>query len=724
MKLQACHKCGAQFDVSSFAQGQQFTCGSCGAVLVAHQAGGPARTPGAGRAPGGGRTPGQGRTPQGRAPQGRKPQGGGGRAPAAPGRKPGGRAPKAPGGGRRTAVRGGPGAPSRGPQYQPVQRGGAQQSKAPSRGGRAPAAPRGGGRAAPGRGAPARGGPKKPNMLPIVGGIALVLIIVVVVVMGGDKGGDTDPQANNQQANNQPVKPVQPEVPADTLAAIQKDYRNDEPATEKEFRAIINRVKALADGGGETGKTFLDKVFKDGVEGGQLINNEEARTALGYKKFYYAIPEIYRGYPFIKAVETANRKTWYGPDENDEYELALIAKQRTEEHVAKLESDHSYRAGDQIRANVKNLPVLRDYNFETYWAKPFLICYASNDNLSMFDLMQKSKSERKKLEEKLAKKRKRWELVLKEKGLIMQQLYDKFLDEYQEKLGLGRLEDPWGGKPDYKPAFRSYRDGLPMIIWIFDNREAWSRYHNEVVKKPIPPTAAGYFTSETGWVFLYDEKENPAARQFEIGKNLHEGTHQMQYWFNVQLLKWQRKNIKFRQDWLGEGLAEYYGSASMDKKRNLKFHGINVSRLKEAKAMKAGLEKANRKYPIFPLNRMIQFNYYYQMQAWGAQQWNLDPGAVMGLFYQQSYAFVHFLHRFEDGKYKKKFDLFFDQFLRRGAGEFEGTRVFRQAFGFMEDEDWEDIQAEFEKYLMDLIAMDLSPYSKRPPAKDDWGDDK
>ena len=31
-KLQPCPKCGAQFDVSAFAQGAKFTCGACGAL--------------------------------------------------------------------------------------------------------------------------------------------------------------------------------------------------------------------------------------------------------------------------------------------------------------------------------------------------------------------------------------------------------------------------------------------------------------------------------------------------------------------------------------------------------------------------------------------------------------------------------------------------------------------------------------------------------------------
>ena len=34
MKLQACTKCGAQFDITPYQPGEQFTCGSCGEVFA------------------------------------------------------------------------------------------------------------------------------------------------------------------------------------------------------------------------------------------------------------------------------------------------------------------------------------------------------------------------------------------------------------------------------------------------------------------------------------------------------------------------------------------------------------------------------------------------------------------------------------------------------------------------------------------------------------------
>ncbi len=100
-----------------------------------------------------------------------------------------------------------------------------------------------------------------------------------------------------------------------------------------------------------------------------------------------------------------------------------------------------------------------------------------------------------------------------------------------------------------------------------------------------------------------------------MNKNLHEGLHQLQYWFNMQMTKWRK--VKFRQDWLGEGLAEYFGSVAMTKKRELTFHGVNVPRLNMARRQRASMKKAGKELPIFPLNLLVQFNYYHQMQAWG-----------------------------------------------------------------------------------------------------------
>ena len=52
-------------------------------------------------------------------------------------------------------------------------------------------------------------------------------------------------------------------------------------------------------------------------------------------------------------------------------------------------------------------------------------------------------------------------------------------------------------------------------------------------------------------MYLYDEGENAGNRVFEINKNVHEGTHQLEYWFTRQRNRW--ASPRPGQDWFGEG---------------------------------------------------------------------------------------------------------------------------------------------------------------------------
>jgi hypothetical protein len=556
-------------------------------------------------------------------------------------------------------------------------------------------------------------------MLPIVGGLAALVIIGLVVVMGGGKDdqGGSKPTAGNTPGTPGANDPGQTPAPTtETLADIKRELAANPPTTPSGYKAYAARLKKVS------ADAEVKELYKQGIEGGTLYDDSEARSALGHKKFEFDDVEIGNDqYPFIQAAKKAARKRWFLPDEDEELALANKAKAETEAHVKRLQTDRTYRAGDQIRAFIKNSrPKLRQYNFSMRWAAPYLICYATKERVSEFDLMEMPREERRKKLEEMAKSRKRYDRILDEKAKIYQQLYERFMSTYKERLGLGDLSEEWGGRPDYPQNYRTYKDGCPLIVWIFDTKESWREYHNEVIKSPIPEFAAGYFESQYGWVYLYDEKGD-GGRRFEIGKNLHEGCHQLQFWFNKQMTKWRQPY--FQQDWLGEGLAEYHGAANMDKQRNLEFHGMNVPRLQEMRRMVDGMKKANKEYPIFPLRYMIQFKTYQEMQNWGAREWGIPQGMVMGLFYQQSWAFMHFLHEYEGGKYREKFNVYFDNFLRRPPDDRAATRAFRQAFKFHEDEDWEDIQKEFEAYIKDfLMKVDLTKYAKPIPSRGDWGD--
>ena len=742
MKLQACTNCGAQFDVSTFAPGQQFSCGACGTVLTA-QGGGeaappppaapvaapgkPSRTPGSSRAARQGAPAPKAGGPKAGAPKAGAPKAGAPKA-GAPraGRAPSRRGSKAA---PRKAVTGGPAAPSKGPQYQPVQRAGAEQAKAPARpkaprapAGRAPAgrARRGGG---DGEGRPGRGS-AGPNKGLLIGAGAVVLLVVVgLIAMGGKDGGSTDGGGGTDVAGagtggGEAAKKDVPAVPTETVQDVMGEYATERPTTLRGFKGYIARLKSLED---EKAKKALKGVYEDFIEGPGR-DDVEARTFLGYKQFAHEIPEdiANREYPYMKAVTAAYNKHWFGPDEDQEYEIAMRAWKKTEAHYEKLVNDHRFRAADSIRANIAKDKFFKDYNYAARWADPYLICYASTDRLSEYDLLSiEDKDERRLKLKELAKKREDYERILDEKALIFTQLYKEFFGRYKESLSLKPLMDEFGGRPDYPIGVRSFQNGTPMVVWIFDSKKAFNEYHSKVKGEMMPHNVAGYFSPQTTYVYLYDEGNEEGQggnRVFEINKNVHEGTHQLEFWFTRQRNRWRKPHPG--QDWFGEGIAEYIGSVQMDSDGTLKFLGVNVPRLQSMQGSAKRFESQGQKYRKFPVDKLVSFSSYGAVQAWGATEWQLNPSLVLLMFYEQSWAFTYFLNNYKNGKYKERFEKFFDLVLHRETGVSKGAAAFKEAFRIRDEDDWADLNDEFHEYLDDVIMkMDPGKFDYRPPAR-------
>jgi hypothetical protein len=88
------------------------------------------------------------------------------------------------------------------------------------------------------------------------------------------------------------------------------------------------------------------------------------------------------------------------------------------------------------------------------------------------------------------------------------------------------------------------------------------------------------------------------------------------------------------------------------------------------------------------------------------------------MFYQQSWAFVYFLNEYKNGKYKERFERFFDLVLHRETGFSEGDKAFKEAFRIRDEDDWEDINEEFHEYITDhLMKMDPSKWDYTPPPR-------
>lgn len=560
----------------------------------------------------------------------------------------------------------------------------------------------------------------------------LVIVILMVALSGGDDAGDPSGQGTEvaEGGGQAGGTPTPPPTPKETWDDIVLDYNKNKPATKRQWHRYFDRLDALGSEAAKKTKTEWATAYIKGIG----YDDKEVRAYLGFTEFTVPeeIFEIGDQYPYIKAVKFAAQERWFSKDDADALELANKALVQAKDHLEKLGSDHEFRARDQIHSFVKKDPFFKDYNFEARWARPFLICYSSKERLSEFEIMQiQSRDERRRKLAQLREKRAKWERILDEKQKVFRQVYDQYMKLYQARLDLKDLFEPYGGRPDLPDGQRNFRDGVPLVVWIFDNKASWKDYHENVAKENIPDAAAGYFSPVTGWVYLYDEEESDdEKRVFEIGKNIHEAVHQLQHWFMRQQLKWVDvvKSGRNSQDWFKEGQSEYLGGHTMDRDRKVEFHGVNVTRLKWARqTAKAFQEQAKKEYPIFPIYKLITFKSYAECANWGASNWGVNRGVVNGMLYEQGWGLTHFFHHFEDGKYFDRYMDFQKRYLNRGAAPIAVAQAFKTAFKMWDEEEFEEMQSEFEAYMrtmLDPAKTDLTKYEYTPPGRDDWGDDE
>jgi anti-sigma factor RsiW len=684
-KYQACPKCAAQFDVSAFAPGQKFTCGACGTVVTA----------GAG-------------------------------APAVGGRVPG--SVRVPAGGAASGVRGATSSVGQGPQYRPLERHQSREAAPPAAG-----TPRRERRERRARETDVDA-PKKSNAPILVGAAALLLVAggAAFFLLGKKDDANDAPKVVGGGGGTTPGTPGMGQAPTpeassgDTLQAVEDDFKQKPEHTSKELASFLRRYKALgSEKAMARAREVADEIVKyaDPKDSTQQAVISEAHLTLGHVEFKKEIPEVisYYNEPFIRAVQEANAQRWFG--DKEQYELAMRAWRKTEAHAKRLEEDRVYALLTQEKARIARDDDFKNYNYATHFASPYLIFYSSEKEMSEFDLMKKPKVERVKELAELEDERRKWSMILAEKGKIYTQLYQHFLKTYGEECELKDLMAPYGGRPDYPASKRSFQDGVPLIIWIFSNREAFDYHHKKQLKDKDQSTGlenvAGYFSPRTGWVYLYDE----ANRQFEVDKNVHEGTHQLEYWFQRQKREWATE-FRVPQSFFGEGFAEYIGSVEMDPDRNLKFIGWNRSRLRNWQGILKEAETSKKKPPVYPLEEFVKFEGYHEAQAYAASKLGVDPGYGLGVFYIQSWALVYFLNQYPEGKgkYRVQFNRYLNDILNYDEDvERYGWESFRKQFGLKTEADWKALDSEFKKfYLEDLKKVNVGGLAEKPPERDVW----
>jgi hypothetical protein len=707
-RLQPCPKCGAQFDVSAFAPGQKFTCGACGAVVTAGVAA-PAAVA------------------------------------AAPTRAAAGRIPPAPS--KTSSVTGA----SRGPQYVPVERrAAASAAEAPPKSRRARRGRDEEGEEAGdergGRGRPAKKGLSPVALAGIGAGVLGLAGLLLLLNPGGDDkskpgtsptvgggsgtGGGTDVATGGSGTSAMSTDSSGSTGPAamgtepsrqETLASVEAEWKQTSHKTTDQYRSFLRRYKALGPSGLDRAKAVAKEML-------QLADakDKEAHETLGHMEFAFEVPEqiSFRKYPFCRAVEEAHAQRWF--EDRESFDQAMAAYERCKKHAERLENDRVYRALDSARQEIDRDPFFRQYNYDATFASPYLICYATDERFDPDDLWNLSKKERAEKLQELDAKKKTYRKILAEKAKIYTQLYAEFMNRYKEECDLHDLMAEFGGRPDLPTSMKSFRDGCPLIVWIFSDKKAFTEYHDKVKQEGINPGVAGYFSPKTGWVYLYDEEGG--NREFEINKNVHEGTHQLEHWFSRQKTGWGSmvdKDGRGRvpQSFFGEGFAEYTGSVTMAPDRKLTFVGYNRPRLESLQNLINSRKGAGGFTNVYPVKDLVQFEGYGNVVQWAGEHWGpFGFQAGLGIFYIQSWAFVYFLNEFQNHKYQPQFKAYLEDILNHPKNSpGYGFDKFKAEFKMNSEDAWKRMDGEFSDfYKKKLGNMKLEDIGKPPPSRDDW----
>lgn len=497
-----------------------------------------------------------------------------------------------------------------------------------------------------------------------------------------------------------PPPPTTPEARAAQAAADEQKavaelalrYARQAPGTAAEFRPFLAQVALLE----RRDRVLLKRIYEDYVAG-PGADDAAARTWLGHVRFDGDVPpEItFRAHGFVRLVERAAAQRWFASAADPVLEAARRALAECEKHAERLQTDRVYRAVDQLLANVAAHPNLKDYNYATHWAEPYLICYSSAERLSEYDLYTiEDPAERERRRAELAARRAAWQPTLEAKGRLFQFVHEDFLQRYGKAFDLRPLMAEWGGRPEYPVGQRSFADGCPLLVWIFSDHAAFLEHHSAVLQDEIHPSVGGYFDPRSGHVFLFDESDD---REFEVMKAAHEAVHQLMFWFAAQGRSWARPERM--QTGFDEGLAEWLGAVRLGPNGRFERAPYNTPRLRGFQRLKRQIEAAGRPYPLLDVRQLTAFQSYYEVAAWFHEQHELPPDVAMPLFYEQAWALVHFLNLPADPTLQAGFERLVGLHLGHGDRAWDREGAFARAFGLKTAEDWERVDRAYKAFV-------------------------
>jgi len=497
-------------------------------------------------------------------------------------------------------------------------------------------------------------------------------------------------------------------APPDTVAVVDAEWAALPKRTSDDYRRFLARYQALPDG--KPRALALAREVITEVD----PNVAEARALLGHKEFPHDVPEeiSYRRYPFVRIVEEAGAQRWF--DDPVPYANALEAFVACQKHAARLTNDPAYSALDVVRRGIDQDEFLRPYNYDAIFASPFLICYSTKERIDEAALWRLPKAERAKAWTELDARRIPYKRVLAEKARIYTQVYTRFLAQYGERCDLKPLMDPYGGRADYPLGKRSFREGCPLVVWVFSDAKAWKTHHEEVIGKPVAALVMGYVDGFSGRVLCYDHA--PEDREGELLAHTRFATLSALYWFHRQRNEWSQRRIPY--DFFTRGFPDWFSAATVAKDRTLSFVRWNRVQLQKLLAWKSVATNSRHLMPIFPLKDLLSLEGPNAVRAYGVERWGLE---VITLFRGQCWAFFAFLDHAADGKRRPVIAKLLDDYLMAPREE-EGYMLgqAREKLGITTDADWAALDAEFATFYADLLSKDPASIGPMPPALSDW----
>ncbi len=220
-------------------------------------------------------------------------------------------------------------------------------------------------------------------------------------------------------------------------------------------------------------------------------------------------------------------------------------------------------------------------------------------------------------------------------------------------------------------AFPLRKESFRTTVILFSNSTSYY-YFTFKIGAPYPGTSIGYYIP--GTEFIISHFEQGYQKNFS-STLLHESVHQL----NDSLLYSPdaRKSI-----WVNEGLATYFAHTEMESDGSLIFGKIDKSPA-NAEGLLNVLKKAMKKKKhkrVWELIECHDREEFYDNEE--------------GIYYAESWLFIHFLLHHQGGKYRKSFV----KFLRDEIDGNGSLESFKKIFG----DDLKPLDKEFRSYVLRL----------------------